>query len=72
MANITLGPFNSLPITAASGANRLVFPSPGYARSVDVLNLGPGAIFIRADATNPVLNDANALQIPANWAVNRL
>lgn len=72
MANITLSAYNSIAITAASGANRLVYPNPGYPRTVDVLNLGPGAVFIRADVTNPTVNDPAALQLPANYAFNGL
>ena len=48
MANITLGPFNTILVTAASGANRLTWPQ-GFNRNLDILNLGPGAVYVRAD-----------------------
>lgn len=72
MPNVTLGGFNTLPVAAASGAYRLAYLPPGFSRSVDVMNIGPGSIFIRTDGTNPILNDPNALEIPANWAFNNL
>jgi hypothetical protein len=43
----------------------------GGNRPVDILNLGPGAIFIRADK-DPTTSDMNSLQLPANWSANRL
>ena len=70
MANITLGPFNTILVTAVSGANRLTWPG-GFNRSVDILNLGPGALYMRADA-NPSAADPNSLQLPANFAMNRI
>ena len=70
MANITLGPFNTVPVTAASGANRLTWPA-GFNRNLDILNLGPGAVYVRADA-NPATNDPNSMEIPANFAVNSI
>lgn len=71
MPNVTLANYNTIAITAASGVYRLKFPDPGYERSIDLLNLGPGAVFLREDA-DPVLNDANSLSLPANWAINKL
>ncbi len=70
MANITIGPYNTLPITAASGANRLRFVG-GFTRPVDIMNLGPGAIYIRGDA-DPTVADVNSLEVAANWAVNKV
>ena len=35
------------------------------------MNLGAGAIFLRSDA-DPSVNDPNSLQLPANWAINKL
>lgn len=70
MANITIGPMNTIAITAASGANRLRFVG-GFTHPVDVMNLGPGAIYIRQDA-DPTVADVNSLEVPANWAVNRV
>jgi len=71
MPNVTLGTFNSVAITAASGVYRLKFVG-GSSRSVDLMNLGPGPVFIRSDATDPTVNDANSLQLPANWAANKI
>jgi hypothetical protein len=70
MPNVTLGPYNSITIAAASGVYRLKFVPPGFTRNIDLMNLGPGAIFIRGGTTDPAVNDANSLQVPANWAVN--
>lgn len=67
MPNVTLGAFNTVAITAASGVYRLA----GRAGSVDVMNLGPGAVYVRTDQ-DPTVADPNSLQIPANWAVNKL
>lgn len=70
MPNVTLGAYNSIAIAAASGVYRLTCAG-GFTRSVDLMNVGAGAIFLRSDA-NPALNDPNSLQLPANWAVNNL
>ena len=72
MPNVTIGGFNTMAVAAASGAYRLTYLPPGFSRSVDVMNLGPGAVFIRTDGTNPTVNDPASLSVPANWAVNRL
>lgn len=53
MPNVTLGGFNTVAIAAASGVYRLSFVG-GSTRSIDVMNLGGGAIFVRGDATNPI------------------
>jgi hypothetical protein len=71
MPNVTLGGYNTVAIAAASGVYRLSFVG-GSTRSIDVMNLGGGAIFIRGDATNPTVNDPNSLSVPANWAANGL
>jgi hypothetical protein len=71
MANITLGPLNTILVTAASGANRLTWPQ-GFNRNLDILNLGPGVLVMRTDATAPTTSDPNALQLPANFAINHL
>jgi hypothetical protein len=70
MPNVTLGYFANVPITAASGVYRLKFVG-GSSRTVDLMNLGPGAVFIRSDG-DPTVNDANSLQLPANWAANKI
>jgi hypothetical protein len=70
MPNVTLGAFNNIAIAAASGVYRLTCPG-GFTRSVDLMNAGAGAIFVRSDA-DPTVNGANTLQVPANWAVNKL
>ena len=72
MPNVTLGGLNTVAITAASGVYRLTYFPGSVDRSLDILNLGPGAIFIRLDSTNPSVNDPASLQLPANWAVNKL
>lgn len=71
MPNVILGGYNTVAITAASGIYRLKFTG-GSSRAVDLMNLGPGAVFIRSDATDPTVNDANAMQLPANWAANKI
>lgn len=71
MPNVTLGNYNTVAITAVSGVYRLKFPVSGYDRTIDLMNLGPGAIFLREDA-DPTVSDAASLQLPANWAVNKL
>ena len=71
MPNVTLANYATIAITAVSGVYRLRFPDPGYDRKIDLLNLGPGAVFVREDA-DPTLNDANSLSLPANWAINQL
>lgn len=71
MPNVTLGSFNTVPIAAASGVYRLKFVG-GSSRAVDLMNLGPGSVFIRSDATDPALNDPNSMQLPANWAANKI
>jgi hypothetical protein len=43
----------------------------GWAGAVDLLNIGPGSIFIRSD-TNPVVNDPASLELPASIAFNGL
>jgi hypothetical protein len=68
MPNVTLGAYNTITVAAASGVYRLKSVN---LRTVDVMNLGTGAVFIRSDS-DPSINDANSLQIPANWAANGL
>lgn len=70
MPNVTLGPFNTITVAAASGVYRLTWPQ-GFTRSLDVMNTGAGAVFLRSDA-DPTVNGANTLQLPANWAINKL
>jgi hypothetical protein len=72
MPNVTLSAFNTIPVAAASGAYRLTYSPPGFARSIDLMNLGPGSVFIRTDATSPTVNDPVSLTLAANWAVNKL
>lgn len=69
MPNVTLGPLNTIAITAASGVYRLT-GSTGFTRPVDIMNLGPGTIYIRADA-DPTAVDPKAIALPANWAMNK-
>lgn len=71
MPNVNLGAFNTVTVAAASGVYRLGWPAGGI-RTVDLMNVGAGAIFIRADSTNPTVNDPASLQLPANTAINRL
>lgn len=68
MPNVTLGTLNTITVAAANGVYRLTFPG-GFARKVDLLNTGAGAISVRVDV-DPTVNGANTLQIPAGWAVN--
>jgi hypothetical protein len=46
-------------------------PGAGGLRQIDVMNLGPGAVYIRADK-DPTSGDPNSLQLPANWSANNL
>jgi hypothetical protein len=70
MPNVILSLYNTVAITAASGVYRLKLPpGAGGLRQIDLLNLGPGAIFIRADK-DPTSTDMNSLQLPSNWAIN--
>ena len=72
MPNVTLSLYNTVAITAASGVYRLLLPpGAGGLRQIDILNLGPGAVFIRADK-DPTAADPNSLQLPANWSANGL
>lgn len=41
----------------------------GTNRHVDILNLGPGNVFLRADL-DPTVGDVFSLILPPNWAVN--
>jgi hypothetical protein len=68
MPNVTIGPYNNIAITAVSGVYRL---KSVQLRTVDIMNLGTGAVFIRSDS-DPAVNDANSLQLPANFAANGL
>ena len=68
MPNVAIGPYNNIAITVVSGVYRLKSVS---VRTVDIMNLGTGAVFIRSDS-DPAVNDANSLQLPANWAANGL
>ena len=52
MPNVTLGGYNTVAITAASGVYRLSF-NGGSSRSIDLMNLGGGAIFIRGRRDEP-------------------
>ena len=70
MPNVVLGTYNTIAITAASGVYRLNWVS-GSSRALDLMNLGPGTIFIRADL-DPTVDDPRSLEIPANWAINHL
>lgn len=70
MPNVTIGAYNTIAITAVSGVYRLTWPS-GFTRTIDVMNVGAGAISIRADA-DPTVNGANTLQLPSNYAINGL
>jgi len=69
MPNVTLGPFNTLNITAGT-VYRLVGVA-GINRPLDLINLGPGTVFLRSDK-DPTVTDQNSLQVPANWAINSL
>ena len=71
MPNVTLGPYNTITVAAASGAYRLQWPAGG-GRTLDMMNTGTGAVFLRADSVNSTVNDANSLQLPPNWAINGL
>jgi hypothetical protein len=66
MPNVILGPFNTIAVAAAQGVYRLT-GSQGIARTVDVLNVGPGSIYMRADK-DPAISDPHALLLPPNWA----
>ena len=68
MPNVTLGPLNTITVSAASGVYRLK-TALGHMRILDVMNTGAGAIFVRGDL-DPTVNDPNSLQIPSNFAVN--
>jgi hypothetical protein len=70
MPNVTLGPYNTIAVAAASGVYHLSGAS-GFAAPVDVMNLGPGSVYIRSDK-DPTVNDPGALALPANWALNGL
>lgn len=70
MPIVNLGPYNTVAITAVNGVYRLK-AADGASHPIDLLNLGPGAIFVRDDL-DPTVNGANTLQVAANWAVNRL
>lgn len=70
MPNVTIGPYNTIAITAANGVYRLL-GSSSFTGPVDVMNVGPGAVYIRADK-DPAVNDPNSLELPANSAANRL
>lgn len=69
MPNVILGAYNTVPIAAASGVYRLKCDGT---KTVDLMNVGAGAVSIRMDATDPTVNGAGTLQIPGNWALNRL
>ena len=72
MPNVILSAYNTVAVTAASGVYRLkVPPGAGGLRQIDMMNLGPGAVFIRADK-DPTSSDMNSLQLPANWSINGL
>lgn len=71
MPNITLTTYNTLAIAAASGVYRLTTAGQVGARTVDLLNNGPGAIYIRT-SVDPATNDPNSMQLPANVAYNGL
>lgn len=66
---VILGPFNTIAIKP----NTIVRLKgvQGVTRPIDILNQGPGNIYIRADA-DPSSTDPSSLQVPANWAVNHL
>lgn len=70
MPNVTLSAFNTISVAAASGVYRLTFTPPGFARKVDIMNTGAGAISL--SVADPTVNGAATLQIPANWAINGL
>lgn len=71
MPNISLGAVNTIALAAASGVYRLSFTG-GASRSVDVLNMGTGTIFVRSDGTDPTVNDPASLALPGNFAANGL
>ncbi len=72
MPDVTLSAYNTVAITAAGGVYRLKLPpGAGGLRQIDVMNLGPGAVFIRSDK-DPTSSDPNSLQLPANWSANNL
>ena len=70
MPNVTLGAFNTITVAAASGVYRLKWPA-GFCRTLDLLNVGAGLLYIRSDA-DPSLSDPNSLAVPANVSVNGL
>ena len=70
MPDVTVGPFNTIAITAASGVYRLR-EAGGMSHPIDLLNIGPGSVFLRADL-DPVVNDPNSLLLPANTGFNHL
>lgn len=72
MSDISLGPFNTLAISAGTVYRlRGATGASGSNRPLDLLNIGPGTIYLRADL-DPTLSDPYSLQLPAGWAVNDL
>ena len=70
MPDVTVGPFNTVAITAASGVYRLT-EAGGRSHPIDLMNVGPGSVFLRADL-DPAVNDPNSLLLPANTGINHL
>ena len=68
MPNVSLGSYNTLAVAAASGAYRLK-PANGFSCTVDLMNAGAGAIYLRPDI-DPTVADPKSLLVPANTALN--
>lgn len=60
---VTLKPYNTVTL-AATTVYQLVGPG-GAGQILNIINLGPGSLYIRADA-DPSVGDANSFQVPAS------
>jgi hypothetical protein len=69
MPDVTLGTLNTITVTA--GTVYRLKGVAGMSRPADVLNIGPGAVFLRADL-DPTVIDSHSLKLPAGFAVNAL
>lgn len=71
MPTSNLNPSNTLAIAAASGVYRLNVAA-GRSGLANVLNLGPGTVYVRSDGTDPTVADVASLALPANMGFNGL
>lgn len=70
MPDVTLGSQNTLNLTPADGVFYLrPLGLIGAVRAVNVMNLGPGIVWIRTGA-DPAVNDPLSEKLPANTADN--